>query len=71
MTTDLGHALAVADLRVEHAVGRQHVEQVLLPRVVPTREYVTLVQCSSMPHSILLSVNSHIKVEQEHTVPGT
>ena len=27
---DLGHALAVANLCVEHAVGRQHVEQGLL-----------------------------------------
>ena len=37
----LGHALAVAHLRVEHAVGRQHVEQVLLARVIPRVQYVT------------------------------
>ena len=32
----LGHALAVAHLRVEHAVGGQDVEEVLLPVVVPS-----------------------------------
>ena len=32
---DLRHALAVAHLRVEHTVGCQHVEQVLLASVVP------------------------------------
>ena len=38
----LGHALAVAHLRVEHAVGRQHVEQVLLSGVVPLTEHLMI-----------------------------
>ena len=39
---DLGHALAVAHLRVEHAVGRQHVEQILLSGVVPLTEHLMI-----------------------------
>ena len=35
----LGHALAVADLRVVHAVGCQHVEEVLLLGVVSLPEH--------------------------------
>ena len=35
----LWHALAVANLTVIHAVGSQHVEQVLLPAVVPLSEH--------------------------------
>ena len=39
---DLGHALAVAHLRVEHAVGRQHVEQVLLAGVVSLPKHLVV-----------------------------
>ena len=38
----LGHALAVAHLRVEHTVGRQHVEQGLLSGVVPLTEHLMI-----------------------------
>merc|ERR1719282_1657099 len=44
--SDLGHALAVAHLRVEHAVGGQHVEQVLLATVVPLTEHHVISVCS-------------------------
>ena len=39
---DLGHALAVAHLCVEHAVGRQHVEQGLLSGVVSLTEHLMI-----------------------------
>ena len=35
----LGHALAVAHLRVEHAVGGQHMEELLLLGVVSLTEH--------------------------------